>query len=295
MKTYAIVVTYNGSKWVENCFSSLLNSSIPLTILAIDNDSTDITPSLIRDLFPQIEVIETGKNLGFGKANNIGFRRALDENAEYVFLLNQDAWVEKNTIEHLIMTHKTHEEFGVPSPIPYDGTGEQLDRQFKKFYSKPYNLNDFNLNELHEAPFPINFINAAAWLLPLSTIKKTGLFNPIFKQRGEDVNYCHRCLYHNQKIGFVAGTKYYHDRIEALNASYSKKQYANSLRIRLYTTSSNINKNIFWKLKEIYNIIRYYKNEYKLTNTTILNSVFLLLVYIPNILLRNHKHRRYFS
>jgi glycosyltransferase involved in cell wall biosynthesis len=45
MIIYAIVVTYNASKWIDKCFGSLVNSSIPLKILAIDNGSVDETPN----------------------------------------------------------------------------------------------------------------------------------------------------------------------------------------------------------------------------------------------------------
>ena len=70
MKTivYTIIVTYNGAKWINKCFGSLQSSSIPLKIIAVDNNSKDNTPQIIKAKFPDVEVIETGENLGFGKA-----------------------------------------------------------------------------------------------------------------------------------------------------------------------------------------------------------------------------------
>ena len=250
MTCYAIIITYNGSKWIDKCFGSLVNSSVPLKILAIDNASTDGTPDIIREKFPQVEVIETGQNLGFGKANNIGLKRVLDENADYAFLLNQDAWVEEDTIEKLVEVYKKHQEFGLLSPVPYDGLGIKIDRQFERYYSKPHDLSQINFSSQNPIPYKITFINAAGWLLPNSTIKKVGLFNDFFFQRGEDVNYTHRCQYHNIKIAFVAGCRYFHDRTDALNSSYSRKQHINSLKIRLLSILSNINLSFSAKLKK---------------------------------------------
>jgi len=136
----AIVVTYNGSKWIDRCFGSLLNSIISIKILAIDNGSIDGTPDLIRKKFPEVEVIETGENLGFGKANNIGLQVALRDNFDYAFLLNQDAWIETETIEKLIMTHKKQPEYGIVSPIHLNAKGDALDYWFS-IYISPENCN----------------------------------------------------------------------------------------------------------------------------------------------------------
>ena len=95
MKIFAIVVTYNGMRWYDRCFGSLRNSDMPVETIVIDNASTDETVSYIKEHFHEVCLIESKENLGFAKANNIGIKRALDNGADYVFLLNQDAWVEK--------------------------------------------------------------------------------------------------------------------------------------------------------------------------------------------------------
>lgn len=51
------------------------------------------TCKIIKEQYPQVILIENHENLGFGKANNIGIEIALKNNANFVFLLNQDAWV----------------------------------------------------------------------------------------------------------------------------------------------------------------------------------------------------------
>jgi N-acetylglucosaminyl-diphospho-decaprenol L-rhamnosyltransferase len=97
-KICVIVITYNGAKWVEGCFGSLMQSSVPLNIIAVDNASSDNTVALIKNKFAGVALIESGTNLGFGKANNIGLKRAAEDNADFIFLLNQDAFVKPDTI-----------------------------------------------------------------------------------------------------------------------------------------------------------------------------------------------------
>lgn len=211
-KIISIIVTYNASKWLDKCLGSLINSTISTTILVIDNKSMDGTPEKIRAKFPSVEVIETGQNLGFGKANNIGLARALFEKADYVFLLNQDAWVEADTIEKLISAQSS--EYAILSPMHLNGTGDALDSNFAYYLSNsltPASIADIYLNrvkDIHE----LQYVNAAAWLLNMKYVEIVGGFDPSFFMYGEDDNYVMRVKYYGFKIGICPSAKIYHDR-----------------------------------------------------------------------------------
>ena len=92
-KIVAIIVTYNAVPWLERCLGSLQASSVPVQTVIVDNRSTDETVNTIRTRYPQTVLIENQENLGFGQANNIGIRYALEHEATHVLLLNQDAWI----------------------------------------------------------------------------------------------------------------------------------------------------------------------------------------------------------
>ena len=94
----AIVVTYNGMKWVDRCLGSLVMSRTPADVIVIDNGSQDGTQEYIAENYPEVKLVSTGENFGFGKANNIGLKHALEKGYEYVYLLNQDAWVYPDTL-----------------------------------------------------------------------------------------------------------------------------------------------------------------------------------------------------
>ena len=88
-----IVVTYNASKWIDKCFGEFVDMPANWQILAIDNNSDDNCVELINKKYPFVKTIKNNKNLGFGMANNIGLKFALEKGFEHVFLLNQDAWI----------------------------------------------------------------------------------------------------------------------------------------------------------------------------------------------------------
>lgn len=217
---YTIVVTYNGASWIRKCLNSLQNSSIPLRIVVIDNCSTDNTVELIRQYYPQIELIQSAQNLGFGQGNNIGLNIALTNNCDYVFLLNQDAWVEEDTIEMLIKAQKKQSQFGILSPVHLNGGGNNLDDDFylflKKANTKELFYNTFLYNKTSSDFISTPFVNAAAWLISADCLLKTGGFDPIFFHYGEDDNYAQRVIYKGFSSGIFLHARIFHDKERAV-------------------------------------------------------------------------------
>ena len=132
MKVFAIIVTYNPLQWIEKCFFSVENSAIDVNIIVVDNGSNDGSQAIIKEKFPNIIFVQNNENVGFGKANNQGIEIAYKSNADYYFLLNQDAWIEKNTIQNLIKINQDNPDFGILSPVHFNGLGTALDFGFQK-------------------------------------------------------------------------------------------------------------------------------------------------------------------
>ncbi len=233
--------------WIDRCFKSVINSTIPVTIICIDNCSADGTAGFIRKYFPQVNFIQSEKNLGFGQANNIGLRLSVINGADYVFLLNQDAAVEPGTIETLINIHTLHYKFGVISPVHLNGSGTSPDRYFLQYLSvsqiPPGIAPDKLIGEKHDLLVTTTFVNAAAWLLSIECIKKTGGFDPIFFHYGEDGNYLQRVHYKGFKTGIYLGCCIYHDRETQIAAGFlSANQQLKKEWTFFLTNACNINK-----------------------------------------------------
>jgi GT2 family glycosyltransferase len=225
MKVVVVIVTYNPRKWIEKCLDSLLLGSIPVDILIIDNNSADDFQEIINSNYPQVELIQCTHNLGFGAANNIGIKKAYDNNADFVFLLNQDAWVQSDTIEKLIVAQQKEPEFGIVSPMHLNGKGDQLDYNFANYIipSRCKGLySDIYLNTVKTSIYLVNFVNAAGWLLPRKCIETVGGFNPSFFHYGEDDNYVQRVHFHQLKVGVLTTSILFHDREERNNSKYFK-------------------------------------------------------------------------
>lgn len=215
MKTLAIIVTYNGLRWLDRCFGSLSRYGATVRTVVIDNGSTDGTVAAIQKRFPEVELISMGRNIGFGQANNMGLTMALEQGASHALLLNQDAWLAPGSLEHLLQISMEHQQFGILSPLHLNGSGDALDLQFSNYIipNRCIGLySDLVLGHTKRAPYPAAFVNAAAWLITAKCLHTVGGFNPSFFHYGEDDNYVARLHYHKLLLGIVAGTYVYHDR-----------------------------------------------------------------------------------
>lgn len=209
---FTIIVTYNAMKWLDRCLNSLRASSIPTTVVVIDNGSTDNTIASIQTHFPEVVLFPQNKNLGFGQANNIGMRYALAHGASHVLLLNQDAWIEERMLETLLQFDDNN---SLLSPIHMTGEGDRIDANFEKNAirrSKEYvRYNEDQIKGMN-AKYATYEINAACWLLPRLILEEIGGFNPLFFHYAEDTDYLQRLHYHHKGVYFVSGTHCYHDR-----------------------------------------------------------------------------------
>src|SRR4029079_16886317 len=81
-----IIVTFNSVEEIDACLESLVGHTkpFPTTITVVDNASADATAQHVRERWPSVHVIESGGNIGFAKANNIGIRGT---DSEYVLLI----------------------------------------------------------------------------------------------------------------------------------------------------------------------------------------------------------------
>ncbi len=226
MKIFVVIVTYNPAKWIDKCFSSLRTSTVPINIIVIDNCSKDGSQEIIKTKYPEVDVLLSEKNLGFGKANNIGIKKAYDSGADYVLLLNQDAWIESNTIEKLIEYHQKNTDFDIMSPIHLDGSGNNLDYNFSTYINSTDCKNlisDIYMSQIKSKLYEVKFVNAAAWLMTRKCIETVGGFNPLFYHYGEDNNYIDRLHFHGLKIGICPIAKMYHDREQTNKSVFFEK------------------------------------------------------------------------
>ena len=218
MKILVIVVTYNGQRWLERCLGSVRASELPADLYVWDNDSTDGSADFVQGRFPEAKLVRSADNLGFAEGNNHGLQYALDRGYDYVYLLNQDAWIEPTTLGTLVAAQQAHPEFAVLSPLQMTDGFAALDKQFEKLL-KRWPVEPAMTEKARDVmpgltghPVAVRRVMAAHWLMPRKALETIGLFSPLFPIYGNDDNWCDRARYHGYKVGVVSGARAVHDR-----------------------------------------------------------------------------------
>jgi GT2 family glycosyltransferase len=105
-----VVVGWNNADLLEGCLSSAARQTYSgVRIIYVDNGSTDGSVNLVRERFPDVDILELPSNEGFAIANNIGITHAFqDPDCEYVALLNSDCRVAADWLESLIRFAQDH-------------------------------------------------------------------------------------------------------------------------------------------------------------------------------------------
>ena len=120
-----IIVNYNVAYFLEQCLLSVYNAKgiENLEVMVIDNRSSDNSVAMVREKFPEVQLIVNEENVGFSKANNQGIVRA---RGEFVVLLNPDTVVEEETFEKTIKAFRRNPEIGGIGVRMVDGKGSFL-------------------------------------------------------------------------------------------------------------------------------------------------------------------------
>jgi GT2 family glycosyltransferase len=108
-----VIPNWNGARFLEECLASLAGQTSAAEVIVVDGASTDGSPELVRERFPEVTLLELEANLGFAGAVNRGIDQALGAGAEYVALLNNDAVADGRWLETLLATADRHPEAGV--------------------------------------------------------------------------------------------------------------------------------------------------------------------------------------
>ena len=242
MKLSIIIVNYNVKYFLEQCLHSVYKAAntVESEVFVVDNNSVDGSCAMVQQKFPQANLIENKKNLGFSKANNQAIRIS---KGEYVLLLNPDTVVEEDTFTKVVSFMDTHTEAGGLGVKMIDGKGVFLPESKRglptpmvafykifglstlfphsKKFSK-YHLGYLSNNKTHE----IEILAGAFMLMRKKTLDKIGLLDEDYFMYGEDIDLSHRIIKGGFKNYYFPETTIIHYKGES-----TKKGSINYVRV----------------------------------------------------------------
>jgi GT2 family glycosyltransferase len=211
-----VIVSWNAKKYVQECLESLREhcQKVCAEVIVVDNASTDGTPELVAEMFPEFKLIRNPENSGFAKANNLGIAQS---SGEYICLVNSDVKFIDDCISPMVSFLSSNPAVGMlgPKMLAADGRVWRstmrfptvwnqfcralgLDIAFKK--SRLFGgllMSDFD----HGTTAPVEVLNGWFLLVRRSALERVGPLDPQFFMYGEDVDWCYR--FHKAGEGVV--------------------------------------------------------------------------------------------
>lgn len=198
------IANYNGESLLADCIDSIhaQDCDFPFEVLVHDDASTDASLALLRERYPQVEVITSTSNVGFCIANN---RLADRARGDFLLLLNNDAALAPDALSTLFAHAQRQQPAGILTLPQYDWeTNELVDRGclLDPFYNPVPNL----------APDRTDVamvIGACLWI-PRSLWHELGGFPKWFESIAEDMYLCCRARLAGYPVEVTAGSAYRH-------------------------------------------------------------------------------------
>ncbi len=230
MKVFVIILNWNQPELTIECIKSVLkmhHKNFELNIVIVDNGSSDDSIKKFETL-NNIEILKNSVNMGFAEGNNVGIRHALNKNAEFVMLLNNDTEVDENLAEELLKVAVNNEEVGIVSPKIYFARGFEFhgDRYEKADLGKVIwyaggvidwdNVYGSNrgVDEVDKGQYDdkkeLDFATGACMLLRSSALKEAGVFDKKYFLYLEDLDLSYRMKESGWKIVFAPKARLWH-------------------------------------------------------------------------------------
>ena len=257
-KVFVILVNYNGSEDTIECVESLLSNDFKsFEIIIIDNNSEEQQKKILKDkLVDSVKIIYLDNNIGFAGGNNVGIKCALEQNADYILLLNNDTIVESDFLTILLNSIINDNTIGICTPkINFYSdrnriwsAGGKINNIRGSAFSKYENIkDDGDIKNRY-----VDFASGCCLLIKKEVIEKVGVLDENYFLYLEDTDFCLRVVEAGFKILFVADSKIYHKVSNSTSKGKSSLPIYYNTRNRLFFTRKYNPKTFFITILYIY-------------------------------------------
>ena len=227
MNLSVVIVTWNSEEFIRNCLDSIFLSqgNFSSEVIVVDNNSSDETAKIVEQLYPQVNLIQNKRNLGYAKANNQGMEEA---GGDYILLLNPDTQLFEDSLSLMYEFMEENPSIGALGPklLNPDKTVQASCREFPTFSTLIWEFSGlsrlfpksrifgrwrmgyFDFERQTETDQPM----ASCLMLRRAALEDVGIFDENFAMFFNDVDLCHRIKKGGWKIYFYPEAKVIHHK-----------------------------------------------------------------------------------
>ena len=256
-----IIVSWNTRKLLEDCISSILANppTLPLDIWVVDNASSDTSPMMVREHFPEVHLMANHENVGFGRANNQAIQRCT---GTYVLLLNPDTLITTGALQTLIDFLETQPQAGAAgakilnpdsslqiSSHPRPTLSREIWRMFHLDALWPYSAYPLTKWQVGQ-PQEVDVLMGACLLIRREVLDQVGVLDEDYFMYSEEVDLCYRIQRAGWRLYWVPEAEVVHF------GGQSSQQAATEMFLNLYRSKIiYFRKHYGWLVTQVYKSI----------------------------------------
>jgi len=239
-----VIVTYCSNKWIGACINSILESDYPIhVIIIIDNASPETVELEFLNKNSKIHHIKLSRNIGFGRANNIGIGYCLAKGSEYIALINPDIKLKSNALAELAHVLNSNVDLGVVGGLELNYDDDEYNPISKNLCYKAIEIKD-KKSFIYSTFKDGEHLNASLLMLKKGVFLTIGGFDPVFFMYAEDYDILRRALRIDIKLAICNSAQYHHAishsyKLENVNSSFTQTKIRHYSRSRLIYALAN--------------------------------------------------------
>ena len=243
-----VILNYNAGKLLDDCIHSIQKTEkVNFEIILVDNASTDKSYKEYTQKFPDVNLIENSKNLGYCEGNNVGIRAT---KGEFVVVLNPDTVVNSNWLHELIHAYNKNGE-GIYQPKILATTDHHMllsSGQFIQLFGFGYSRGKGQTHvEGSNNIEKIGYASGTCIFTSKKVIEKLNLFDPFLFAYHDDLDLCWRASMLGINSFYVPSSVIFHP-IEGYSFKWSKFKFYLMERNRQYCLLTHFSKSSYFKM-----------------------------------------------
>jgi hypothetical protein len=300
---HILVLNYCSLDDTLACVETIHGINYPnFHLRVIDNLSPDGSGKELAQVLPAQEFMQMGKNLGYAGGNNYAIRRALQEGADYVLIVNPDVRLPPDCLRDYVDIMSRDQSIAGLNAIQLQGNGIEIDRGFRVGVLQPNGLDQesFDASEFPDT-FESPVLYGAALMLSAAAIRQVGGFDPLYFAYHEEIDLCRRLRLHGYRLIVTSRSPVLHIRTQYAKPLSRRVRF---LRLKGYYLSrlKNQEREMRATLKAIFREIRaallgragniYPYDTYPYDRSIVLQTLGWLVWFLPLIWLHKKHEAR---
>ena len=215
----SVILNSNRRQDTLECLASLMQSSYPdHRAIVIDNHSNDGSVQAILTNFPTVQIVELAENHGYAGNNNVGIHYALEQGADWVFVLNEDTILAKDCLSRLLETGESDERIGIVGPMVYhhadpniiQTAGGRLGSRWEAWHL----AEDEEDRGQYQSPHLVEWVSGCGILVRRAVIEQVGVIDERYFYYWEETEWCLRAGKAGWQVMHVPKAKLWHKGVQ---------------------------------------------------------------------------------